>query len=478
MHILVQLLIAFYLATPLIFYVILPYFHTPSKHSKLMNRHARIKRNVAIVVLGDLGHSPRMCNHALSFARANFNVELCGYVESNLAEEVVDNISINVNEVPVYSRGNSAADEKYFIIFALKKIVFQVWYLFKLLFNFKGFDYILIQNPPNIPIFLIVLIYIKIFSRSTELIIDWHNLGYTILSMKYNNDLNNPLVKVARLYECILGSFADYHLTVTNNMKEFLISSFKFKRDKIFVLYDRANSNIFKPIESEEKRLDVIENSGKFDYIFKNDELVNCKFNFKRDKVIITSTSFTPDEDLALLLTSLRLYDIYYMNNLGNELDNEQVYLPKVFLIITGKGPLQKEIMDSIKSYKFSKNIIIKNYWLSYEDYSTVLSLSNLGISLHTSSSGLDLPMKVLDMFGTGLPVIALNFKSLSELVKNGENGFAVDLKPMNIFEILLQVFTEKDIYERIKNGAMKESETSWNENWINSVSPIIHGQY
>lgn len=426
-------LVGFYFCLPILGYVVLPYLT-----SKPMKRK---RRSIAIMVLGDLGHSPRMCYHAKSFLDFNYYVSLCGYLESEPSDEIVDDANIDIEPIEVIK---NTMDLPY-LVFIIQKVVLQTWQLFSLLMKFKGVDFIMIQNPPLIPILLLAIVFIRIFSKDTRLIIDWHNLNYSILNLRYRN-LKHPLVRLVRFYELFLGRWADFNITVTKQMNKFLSREFGIDKKHIVTLYDRPAEQ-FVPFA----RLNI-----KKEEVFRNHDLFNDIPNIDDYKIVVSSTSFTPDEDFNTLLDALAEY-------------HNTPELPPLLVIITGKGPMRAQFLQKVDDLAFTDKVIVRNAWLSTEDYPIILSMADVAVSLHTSSSGIDLPMKIVDFFGCGVPVISLNFSAIGELVKDGVNGFVTSEKgelSQEIFRLLRLVFTEPQQLAKIKDGAMEESENRWETNW------------
>ncbi|CAL5342173.1 unnamed protein product [Camellia sinensis] len=126
-----------------------------------------------------------------------------------------------------------------------------------------------------------------------------------------------------------------------------------------------------------------------------------------RPAVIVSCTSWTPDEDFGILLEAAVMYDIRvaaFINeddSTGDKILWKEIYDGKQFLY-PSEGPKKDKYEEKIRKLHL-KCVAFRTMWLPAEDYPFLL-----GRIMRTSSFRLDLPMKVVDMFGYGLPVCAV----------------------------------------------------------------------
>ncbi len=176
---------------------------------------------------------------------------------------------------------------------------------------------------------------------------------------------------------------------------------------------------------------------------------------------MVSSTSWTKDEDFSILLDALELYE-----------KSEGKKFIRTF--ITGKGPEKERYLKLIEEKKVKwKKISVDAIWLQADDYPILLSICDIGVCLHYSSSGLDLPMKVVDMFGSGIPVLAIDFPALPQLVKHGQNGFIFKSVP-ELLENILEISKNQNLLKKLKGNVVKQTAHTWEKQWELKVFPLV----
>lgn len=456
---------------PIFFYYVLPFI----KDTKHMNA---FKRKACVIVIGPLVRSPRMMNHIKALLLSGYDVEVISQATPNELNELNSKYSTIIksihsdddqealNNVPTINF-HLLESEKYKKQSYIMKALSQMFTLLKMIWSVRSCDYALVQNPPSIPILPILITSKLIFNW--KVIIDWHNFGYSIFLMKGNSSKIKLLGNLYFKLELYFGRLADHHLVVTKMMADVLIKTWRWEskypkvegdgfkvNDKITVCYDYPDVQFQPYVNKVQDRLELINNIPDVADL-KNVDITEYTIG-------VTSTSFTPDEDLQLLLDSLKDLDSI-LKTKGK----------KFMLIITGKGPLKDHFIKSFEEQSFH-NIQYRFYYLKLEDYPKILQLADFGISLHSSSSGWDLPMKVWDMIGCGLPCVAYSFPALDkELVHANKTGLLFKDKS-ELVHCLEEMLTNDDLMRTLTRNSLDNLNQMdrWVESWNKSVRKYI----
>ncbi|XP_016405868.1 chitobiosyldiphosphodolichol beta-mannosyltransferase-like [Sinocyclocheilus rhinocerous] len=440
--------------------------------SGLKGRDELAHLNVCVLVLGDIGRSPRMQYHALSLSRHGYNVTLIGFLGTKPHQDIIEDDRIDI--LPISELKGLTVGPRIFRY--ASKVIFQSFQLFYVLMKIEDQSYILMQNPPGLP--AIAVAWAASRFRGNQFIIDWHNYGYTIMALTHGE--NHFIVKLAKWYEKLFGRFSDNNLCVTNAMREDLRKNWNIEATTLYdkpppifretplklqhELFIRMGSTYLPFRPSPDVTKEYMELTAFTEH---NTQTGAVTRSAGRPALLISSTSWTEDEDFSVLLRALEEYEKFV--EAGHK-------LPSLVCVITGKGP-QKEYYKKLIDSKEFHHIKICTPWLEAEDYPVLLGSADLGVCLHKSSSGLDLPMKVVDMFGCCLPVCAIHFQCLHELVKHEENGLIFnDSKELSEqLKLLLSDFPSDQGKLGIFRKNLRESgQQRWDENWDHNVLPLI----
>jgi beta-1,4-mannosyltransferase len=280
-----------------------------------------------------------------------------------------------------------------------------------------------------------------------------------MLAMKLGD--SHPLVLASKWYEQGLCQSASAHFTVTNAMRRVLVERFALKAN-VLPLHDRPPSQ-FQPLNSRARAAFLSSLDATKAYA---DSILLGK-----SRLLVSSTSWTPDEDFSVLLEALSTY--------SQKAITTHAQLPEILAIITGKGPEKEKYIlqiEKLKSEGKLEMVTVKTAWLSLDDYASLLGSADLGVSLHTSSSGVDLPMKVVDMFGAGLPVLGWNnFEAWPELVVEGQNGIGFADADEMADKLLCLLSPDNTMLARLKDGALAEGKKRWDDEW-NPIAGKLFG--
>ncbi len=89
--------------------------------------------------------------------------------------------------------------------------------------------------------------------------------------------------------------------------------------------------------------------------------------------------------------------------------------------------------------------------------------------------------MKVVDLFGAGVPVCALDYGAcLAERVRHGDNGllFSTGRQLADVLFDLFETFPAgSSLLDRLRSGARRAARPTWEEGWASEARSVLMTQ-
>jgi glycosyltransferase involved in cell wall biosynthesis len=212
---------------------------------------------------------------------------------------------------------------------------------------------------------------------------------------------------------------ADYVITVDKRLKEYIISEFDYPADRIAVVHNAVDTDLFRPISEEKQRK------------------LKKMFGFAEEDIIILVPRRLVEKNGVI-------YGVLSMKYIKNK---------KLKMIIAGDGPEKSRIAKEAKGdnrIHFIGSIPHKDIFQYYMMADIILIPS---ITSHEVQEATSLAM--LEGMASGKVVICSNIGGMREIVKHMENGILVNEKdPEEIARAIEIMLNNKNLMDKIGENA------------------------
>lgn len=328
--------------------------------------------------------------HALSLAQAKARVYLVGYRGERCVPAVEAEAITQVLLTPdLLPRPRS---RPLYLLYAPAKAVLQlVQLMYTLLVVLPAPTTLLLQTPPAIP--TLAAAWLMRLLRGVTVVVDWHNMGFSVL--QHSLRAGHPFVRLSRMYERLFARRLDGHLCVTKAMARWLSDEWGVVAR---VLHDRPPA-FFRRLALEERHAllrrlapQFVDAAGAPLWPAEGeagspwsggctpwtsvDASGVASEAAGRPALLISSTSWTADEDFGMMLEALNALD-KGLRPPAHTPPGPALSQLRVVAVITGKGPL-KEMYRARMRQMAMRHVAVCTMWLEPSDYPALLGSADL----------------------------------------------------------------------------------------------------
>jgi beta-1,4-mannosyltransferase len=386
---------------------------------------------VAVIVLGDLGRSPRMQRHAVALAEHGCDVALIGFGGTPLPADVAAHPRIRVHLLPSFEHRRTLPLPLRLLVMAARQALLALT-LFARILALGRTRILLVQNPPAVPAVLVALAVAPLVGA--RVVVDWHNLTTEMLRLRLADASGRALVRLTTsVVACAerLARHATAHFVVSDALAA------RAEMPAAVLLRDRSPA-AFVVTARDATRVGLA------------DRIVS-----PTTAVVICPSSWSIDEDTDMLLDVAARWK-------G----------APVVVLLTGLGERRRDF--EARAARLRGTLRLVTAWFAPEEFPHVLASADLGLCLHRSASGLDLPIKLAEMRGCCLPVAAIDYGALHEVSDAGTLLFSSGDELLSLFGRLFATFPTTPELDDLRGRLSAQPVVTWEDEWHRLAAPVF----